>query len=96
MGSTTQAEALIGLGIEGRLRAIQEDPATSLEDYLLIRSALMRMLDPAAMGRFRVLAFGRDWPPGDPLRRVRLPGSRPTSGRGARSLRLGRSPYCCA
>ena len=24
----------------------------------------MRMLDPAAMGRFRVMAFGRDWPDG--------------------------------
>lgn len=67
VGSTTQAEALIGLGIEARLQVIQADPATSLEDYLLVRSALMRMLDPAAMGRFRVLAFGRHWPPGDPL-----------------------------
>ena len=67
VGITTQAEALVGLGIEARLRAIQADPETSLEAYLLVRSALMRMLDPAAMGRFRVLAFGRDWPPGDPL-----------------------------
>jgi hypothetical protein len=22
----------------------------------------MRLLDPAAMGRFRVMGFGRDWP----------------------------------
>ena len=62
VGVTTQAEALIGLGIEERLRAIQTDPATTLEDYTLLRSALMRLLDPAAMGRFRVMAFGRDWP----------------------------------
>ncbi len=27
----------------------------------------MRLLDPAAMGRFRVMAFGRDWPSGPPL-----------------------------
>ena len=27
----------------------------------------MRLLDPAAMGRFRVMAFGRDWPTGPPL-----------------------------
>jgi SAM-dependent MidA family methyltransferase len=62
VGITTQAEALIGLGIEDRLREIQADPATTLEDYTLLRSALMRLLDPAAMGRFRVMAFGRGWP----------------------------------
>ncbi len=27
----------------------------------------MRLLDPAAMGRFRVMAFARDWPAGPPL-----------------------------
>jgi SAM-dependent MidA family methyltransferase len=61
VGITTQAEALIGLGIEERLREIQADPATTLEDYTLLRSALRRLLDPAAMGRFRIMAFGRDW-----------------------------------
>ena len=62
IGITTQAEALIGLGIEDRLREIQADPATTLEEYALLRSALLRLLDPAAMGRFRVMAFGRAWP----------------------------------
>jgi SAM-dependent MidA family methyltransferase len=66
IGITTQAEALMGLGIEARLQAIQADPATTFEDYTLVRSALMRLLDPAAMGRFRVMAFGRDWPAQDP------------------------------
>ncbi len=66
IGLTTQAEALMGLGIEARLQAIQTDPATTFEDYTLVRSALMRLLDPAAMGRFRVMAFGRDWPTPDP------------------------------
>lgn len=65
IGITTQAEALMGLGIEARLQAIQADPATTFEDYTLVRSALMRLLDPAAMGRFRVMAFGRDWPATD-------------------------------
>jgi SAM-dependent MidA family methyltransferase len=64
LGITTQAEALMGLGIEDRLREIQADPATTMEDYTLLRSALMRLLDPAAMGRFRVMVFGRDWPAG--------------------------------
>jgi SAM-dependent MidA family methyltransferase len=66
IGVTTQAEALMGLGIEARLQAIQADPATTFEEYTLVRSALMRLLDPAAMGRFRVMAFGRDWPSGPP------------------------------
>jgi SAM-dependent MidA family methyltransferase len=66
IGITTQAEALMGLGIEARLQAIQADPATTLEDYTLVRSALMRLLDPAAMGRFRVMAFGREWPVSGP------------------------------
>ncbi len=67
LGTTTQAEFLVGLGTEDLLRAIQADPATTLEDYLEVRSALLRLLDPAAMGRFRVMAFGRDWPDGPPL-----------------------------
>ena len=66
IGITTQAEALMGLGIEARLQAIQADPATTFEDYALVRSALMRLLDPAAMGGFRVMAFGRAWPATDP------------------------------
>lgn len=67
LGTTTQAEFLVGLGTETLLQAIQADPATTLEDYLAVRSALMRLLDPGAMGRFRVMAFGRDWPAGRPL-----------------------------
>ena len=67
LGTTTQAEFLVGLGIEGLLRAIQADPATTLEDYLAVRSALMRLLDPGAMGRFRVMGFGRRWPDGPSL-----------------------------
>jgi SAM-dependent MidA family methyltransferase len=67
LGTTTQAEFLVGLGTEDLLRAIQADPATTMEDYLAVRSALVRLLDPAAMGRFRVMAFGRSWPAGAPL-----------------------------
>jgi SAM-dependent MidA family methyltransferase len=82
VGITTQAEALMGLGIEDRLREIQGDPATTFEDYTLLRSALLRLLDPAAMGRFRFMVFGRDWPSGAGLDLLgyRLPGrpGRPT------------------
>jgi SAM-dependent MidA family methyltransferase len=67
LGTTTQAEFLVGLGTEDLLRAIQADPATTMEDYLAVRSALVRLLDPAAMGRFRVMAFARGWPDGPSL-----------------------------
>lgn len=83
LGRTTQAEALMGLGIEDRLRAIQADPATTFDEYLLARAAIVRLLDPAAMGRFGVLAFGRGWPAGEPplaMFRYRLP-DRLRSGR---------------
>jgi SAM-dependent MidA family methyltransferase len=77
VGITTQAEALMGLGIEERLREIQADPATTFEDYTLLRSALIRLLDPAAMGRFRFMVFDRGWPAGVELGvfRFRLPSS---------------------
>lgn len=67
LGTTTQAEFLVGAGAQELLQAIQADPATSLEAYLAVRSAVMRLLDPAAMGRFRVFGFARDWPAGPPL-----------------------------
>lgn len=62
LGTTTQAEYLVGLGTEELLQAIQSDPSTSLQAYLEVRSALVRLLDPSAMGRFRVMGFGRGWP----------------------------------
>ncbi len=67
LGTTTQAEFLVGLGVQDLLQAIQADPATTLQDYLAVRSSLHRLLDPGVMGRFRVMGFGRDWPDGPPL-----------------------------
>jgi SAM-dependent MidA family methyltransferase len=64
LGTTTQAEFLAGSGAGELLVAMGADPATQMEDYLTARAALLRMLDPAAMGRFRVMGFGRDWPGG--------------------------------
>jgi SAM-dependent MidA family methyltransferase len=66
-GQTSQAAFLLGNGIEERLREIQADPATTFEEYTELRSALVRLLDPAGMGGFHVLGFGRDWPDGPPL-----------------------------
>jgi SAM-dependent MidA family methyltransferase len=63
IGVTTQAEALLALGIEERWRAIQADPTVTAQAYTHARAAVMRLIDPGAMGRFRVVVLGRDWPP---------------------------------
>jgi SAM-dependent MidA family methyltransferase len=68
IGMTSQAEFLVGLGIEDMLATIQSDPATTLESYLELRSALGRLLDPSVTGAFRVMAFGRGLPAGTRLR----------------------------
>jgi SAM-dependent MidA family methyltransferase len=59
LGTTTQAEFLSRLGAGDLLVAEQTRPGASLQAYLDTRSALVRMIDPGAMGRFRVMAFGR-------------------------------------
>ncbi len=80
IGDTSQAEFLIGNGVEALLREVQADPATTLAGYVDLRSALMRLIDPAGMGGFRVTAFGRAWPAGAATRRVRLPRTAPLMG----------------
>jgi SAM-dependent MidA family methyltransferase len=68
LGVTTQAEFLVGLGVGEFLTEVQSDPSTTLDSYLELRSALARLLDPAATGAFRVMAFGRGMPPNAELR----------------------------
>jgi SAM-dependent MidA family methyltransferase len=68
LGVTTQAEFLMGLGVGDLLSAIQVDPSTSIESYLSLRSSVVRLLDPAATGRFAVMAFGRGMAPDTSLR----------------------------
>lgn len=59
IGMATQAEFLVGAGVEGTLDSIRSNPGTTMEDWLAVRSVLGRMLDPRAMGRFRVLFIGQ-------------------------------------
>ena len=63
LGSTNQTEFLARLGIGDLLVAEQTRSGADLQAYLETRSALVRMIDPAAMGRFRVLVFGRGLAP---------------------------------
>jgi SAM-dependent MidA family methyltransferase len=68
LATTTQGRFLAGLGAGDLLVALQTAPGVTLGTYLEARSALVRMVDPAAMGRFRVMAFGRGLPAGHVLR----------------------------
>ena len=63
IGTTTQADFLSALGAGELLVAAQTRPDATLQTYLEARSALVRMIDPGSMGRFRVMAFGRDLEP---------------------------------
>jgi SAM-dependent MidA family methyltransferase len=80
VGETTGAELLAMAGDDLAGRWLHR-PGATLEDALLLRSALARLMDPGGLGGFRVLVFGRGLPPGSSLpalARVR----RPSHGRG--------------
>ena len=62
LGLTTQADFLTGAGIGNLLVAAQRWEGMTLDEYVEIRSAVIRMIEPGAMGRFRVLILGRDVP----------------------------------
>jgi SAM-dependent MidA family methyltransferase len=62
LGLTTQAEFLVGSGFGALYAARQADPAIEPEDYLALRASAARLLDPRALGGFRVLVLARDVP----------------------------------
>ena len=68
MGDTTLAEFMAGLEAGELLVRLGSDPATSAARYRTARGALLRLLDPGAMGRFAVMAFGRGIATEPPLR----------------------------
>ncbi len=81
LGTTTQAEFLTGLGAGELLVGLQTDPQTELAAYLEARSALFRMLDPGATGRFSTAIFGRAMPFDEPLAGLSFRVRRPAAGR---------------
>jgi SAM-dependent MidA family methyltransferase len=70
LATTTQSQFLAGLGAGELLVELQTGPDASLQKYLEARAALVRMIDPAAMGRFRVMAFGHGLAAGVALRGI--------------------------
>jgi len=58
LGDTTQAELLVACGLEGLLER-ERIRSTDLAAALLLRSAVMRLLDPRHLGGFRAVLAGR-------------------------------------
>ena len=59
LGQRRQGEALLALGLAQRLHGLQHQSADQLADLLSRREALLRLVDPMALGDFRWLAFSR-------------------------------------
>jgi SAM-dependent MidA family methyltransferase len=58
LGGCRQGEALLALGLAQRLHGLQRDPG-GLAQLLPRREALLRLVDPHALGDFRWLAYSR-------------------------------------
>jgi SAM-dependent MidA family methyltransferase len=67
LGDTTQAELLAGCGLEDLLER-ERNRSTDVAAVLLLRSAVMRLLDPRHLGGFRAVLAGRGIPSAPPLR----------------------------
>jgi SAM-dependent MidA family methyltransferase len=57
LGQCRQGQALLALGLAERLHGLQQ--GTDLAAQLARREALLRLVDPAALGDFRWLAYTR-------------------------------------
>ena len=59
LGQCRQGQALLALGLAERLHGLQQEAPASLATVLARREALLRLVDPVALGDFRWLAYGR-------------------------------------
>ena len=66
LGLTTQAEFLAQAGLGDILVALQHEPGMTAHQYLAARAAAFHLLDPAGLGRFRVMILGKNVPPTPP------------------------------
>jgi len=67
VGHASQAEFLTALGLGELLDRLGRARGTDPAEYIAARAAVLRFLDPRAMGAFAVLGFGHDVP-AEPLR----------------------------
>lgn len=59
IGLTTQGEFLTHLGMGDWLVEMQSQPETDLAEYYRAQAAVFRLIDPAGLGRFRVLGLAK-------------------------------------
>lgn len=67
-GITTQADFLANAGLGELLVNLQQNPGIAIEEYYRAQAAVFRLIDPAGMGRFRVLGLAKGAPVDPPLR----------------------------
>lgn len=69
LGRTTQAEFLMGSGLDDIYQAVRDEADRQWEAATLLRSAVRLLLDPRQMGSYAVVLLGRGVEPGpEPLR----------------------------
>lgn len=59
LGLTSQSEYLTRLGLGDWLMDLQQQPDVQYDEYYLAQNATMRLIDPAGLGRFRVMGFAK-------------------------------------
>ena len=59
LGDQSQAEFLVDCELEELVDRVRSSPATTMEEWLAVRSAIARLLDPGALGGFRAVQLGR-------------------------------------
>lgn len=64
LGLTTQSEYLTRLGLGDWLLDLQQQEEVSYDEYYLAQNATMRLIDPAGLGRFRVMGLAKGLPNG--------------------------------
>jgi SAM-dependent MidA family methyltransferase len=93
IGLTTQSEFLTQLGLGEWLVGLQTEPDTSMDEYLRAQGAVYRLIDPAGLGRFRVLGLARGMEGSPPLMGftpMDIRSSLETGGKGdGRTVRFG-------
>jgi SAM-dependent MidA family methyltransferase len=58
----TQADFLARLGLGQLLVDLQRDPEPDVAEYYRAQAAVMRLIDPGGLGRFRVVGLAKDGP----------------------------------
>jgi SAM-dependent MidA family methyltransferase len=64
LGYTDQADFLVRMGISEGVTAVAQERPHELEEYFARRNVVMELIDPAGLGRIKVLLQGKDVPDG--------------------------------